>query len=51
MENSLYSNTWFDSDLDSYLLYLDTFIYSCEKEADQELMTFEDFRESIYIKA
>ena len=50
MENNLYSNAWFDSDLDSYLLYLDSHVYSCGEE-EQELMTFDEFRESIYIKA
>ena len=50
MENNLYSNAWFDSDLDSYLLYLDSHVCSYGEE-EQDLMTFDEFRESIYIKA
>ena len=51
MENSLYSNTWFDSDLDSYLMYLDSYIYYGKNVDGDEPMSFDEFRESICAKA
>ena len=51
MENSLYSNTWFDSDLDSYLMYLDGYINNGKNVGDDEPMSFDEFRESICAKA
>ena len=47
--NSIYKESWLDSDLDSYLYYLDSFLSNGQANQDEESkpMSFETFRESI----